>query len=31
MFIEFNKESDMLDDFYFKKCNIKNTKSWQQL
>ena len=22
MFIEFNKESDRLDDFYFKECNI---------
>ena len=22
MFIEFNKESDRLDDFYFKNCNI---------
>ena len=22
MYIEFNKESDRLDDFYFKECNI---------
>ena len=26
MFIEFNKESDRLDDFYFKKCNINRYK-----
>ena len=26
MFIELNKESDRLDDFYFKKCNIDRYK-----
>ena len=26
MFIEFNKESDRLDDFYYKKCNINRYK-----
>ena len=26
MFFEFNKESDRLDDFYFKKCNINRYK-----
>ena len=26
MFIEFNEESDRLDDFYFKKCNINRYK-----
>ena len=26
MFIEFNKESDRFDDFYFKKCNINRYK-----
>ena len=26
MFIEFNKESDRLDDFYFKKCDINRYK-----
>ena len=26
MFIESNKESDRLDDFYFKKCNINRYK-----
>ena len=26
MFIEFNEESDRLDDFYFKKSNINRYK-----